>query len=521
MFLFKKNNFSIYSLVLLLSLLFFSTSVFAKSKPDIFLSSNINTPKIYLEGDISKIYNKNDKRKVFFRYEDGEKVLESYAKIKIQGATSLNFEKKNYTIDFYDDNYKNKKELDLGWGSHDKYALKANWGDVTHARNIVTANIVSEINQRYNLFVSTPNFGEVDGYPVEVYLNGDFFGLYTLNIPKSDWLFNMDKNNIKNMLFSSDWWADSNFFKAEIGFGSDWDLEIGDDEGYAVVQINKAINFVVNSTDQEFRENLDQYFSLDNLLNYYVMAEFACLPDNVSKNMLVGSYDGGQKWFLSLYDLDISWGVYFDQILNYRTSSGIENNLLFKRLRENFPNEIANRYFALRKSILTKENILDKFYKFDNKISWLSLKMDQNKWGRAVGFDISQIEDFLDARIPFTDQFFYNFYTIEPTISLIYENVKNNDSVKVAAVANREDIIINDSTEKQEYTFFKNGVYKISYQDWFGDKYTETLDVEISSIDEPTKNLLPYIMVGVTCVFFCLSVVALTVRRLLKYRRSP
>ena len=35
----------------------------------------------------------------------------------------------------------------------------------------------------------------VDGFFVEVYINGNYQGLYTMNIPKAEWMFDMDKNN--------------------------------------------------------------------------------------------------------------------------------------------------------------------------------------------------------------------------------------------------------------------------------------------------------------------------------------
>ena len=171
----------------------FSAFIFNKLT---FADDGAEIPKIFITGNISNMSSKNDKRKISFRYDDNGKTFESYARLKIQGSYSLGFEKKNYTVDFYeDDTYQNKKDADFGWGQHSKYTLKANWVDKTHARNIVTANIAAEANEQYGLFTSTPNYGEVDGYPVEVYVNNEFFGLYTLNIPKSDWMFNMDKNN--------------------------------------------------------------------------------------------------------------------------------------------------------------------------------------------------------------------------------------------------------------------------------------------------------------------------------------
>ncbi len=483
------------------SFLIFNTTTFADG------DNEVTIPKIFIEGDISAMDSKSDKRKVRFKFEDDTQSFESYAKIKLQGSASLAFEKKSYTVDLYDDNsYKDKKNADFGWGKYNKYTLKANWDDKTNARNIVTANIVASINEKYSHFVSSPNYGETDGFPTEVYVNGDFFGLYTLNIPKSDWMFGMDKKSTQNILFSSDWCEESNMFRNKISFDSTWDFELGDDEGYAVSQLNQAIDFVMHSADDDFKQRVNDYFDLDNLLNYYVMAEFADLVDNVGKNMLVGSYDG-KKWFLSLFDLNASWGVNSNQLLDYEEQSGINTNLLFERLHKNFPNELANRYFALRKTILTKENIMDKFYEFESKIPKSSIEKDKAKWGEPMGYGISQIEDYLDTRIPYTDQFFYNLYTVNPEVYVRYETDKNNRQAKVILVTNREDIIV-DRRESNDYelTFFENGTYKVSCHDWF-ENYDETFNIEIDSITEQKQNLGPFILTSIMSIFSCIAVI--------------
>ncbi len=509
---FIRNICALIILSLVSSAFIFNTITFAKN------NQGIKIPKIFIDGDISEMNSKSDKRKIKFRYEDGGQTFESYAKIKIQGSASLTFEKKNYTVDFYEnDSYRDKKDADFGWGEHSKYTLKANWDDKTNARNIVTARIAADINKKYNLFTSAPNYGETDGFPVEIYVDDDFFGLYTLNIPKSDWMFGMDKENAQNILFSSDLWGDSNLFKTEIGFDNAWDFELGDDEGYAVAQLNKAIDFIMNSTDEDFRQRIDDYFNLDSLLNYYVMTEFAELLDNTGKNMLVGTYDGNE-WFLSLYDLNISWGVYFDTLLNYEEKSNIDNNLLFERLHKNFPNELANRYFALRKTILTKENILNRFYEFEAEIPESSKIKDQIKWGEAVGFDISQIEEFLDARIPYIDQFFYDLYTSDPEVYLRYETDKKNSLVKAILVTNREDIIIDElADENYELTFSENGVYKVSCRDWYGN-YEESFNIEIDSITEQQEHQAPYYLVSIISSIACLAVAAMGFKTLSWFR---
>ena len=77
--------------------------------------NNTDIPKLDLIGNISAMEEKDDERVISFQYDHGQRMLTGYAKIKIQGTSSLAYEKKNYTIKFYSDSEcKDKLFLDLG-----------------------------------------------------------------------------------------------------------------------------------------------------------------------------------------------------------------------------------------------------------------------------------------------------------------------------------------------------------------------------------------------------------------------
>ena len=273
---------------------------------------NINAkelPKLYLTGDINGMENKTDIRKLTVTYISDEINFTSYAKLRIQGTSSTMYVKKNYNITFYtDDSYETKNKVDFGWGEESKYCLKANWIDKTHSRNIVTADIISEINKEYDLFLDTPNYGTIDGYPIEMYINGEFLGLYTLNIPKDAWLYNLDEDNPNHLALFGDTWFDSVLFKKEAIWNAEWDVEVGEKDVDTLAKLNRLINFVMNSSNKEFKENISNYFNLDSLLNYYVICEYADLHDNTAKNLMLVTYDG-KIWTAALYDLDTAWGT--------------------------------------------------------------------------------------------------------------------------------------------------------------------------------------------------------------------
>lgn len=366
----------------------------------------VTIPKVSFWGDLSNISSKKEKRKIFVKYESKDKKFETHALIKWQGTSSLSYTKKNYTISFYkNDNYEEEKNIDVGFGSKENiYCLKANWIDKTHARNIVTARMMSKIQEKYNLFIDTPNNGLIDGYPVEIYLNGEFLGLYTLNIPKSAWMFNMDENNKNHIVFAAEGWDRTNLFKEEAEYGK-WELEVGEENEENLAKLNRLINFVDNSDDETFKKDFDKYLNLDATINYLIMMEFANLNDNIAKNMLIVTYDG-KVWYPSLYDLDTSWGTKWDgkEKVSYNNFPKITNSKLWKRVLEHYSSEIAERYFELRKDILTKENVMKEFNDFYDSIPEETWTKENERWENIPGYDYSQIEEFLDVRIPLMDE---------------------------------------------------------------------------------------------------------------------
>ena len=369
--------------------------------------STVTIPKVSFWGDLSNISSKKEKRKIFVKYESKDKKFESHALIKWQGTSSLNYTKKNYTISFYEnDKYKQENKIDVGLGgAQNIYCLKANWIDKTHARNIVTARIVSKIQDKYNLFEDTPNHGLINGFPVEIYLNGEFLGLYTWNIPKAAWMFNMDETNKNHIVFVGEKRSTTTFFKEEATEYGNWELEVGTENEETLEKLNRLINFVNNSDNETFKNEFEKYLNLDATINYLIMMELANMNDNFSKNMLLVTYDG-KVWYPSLYDLDTTWGTRWDgkEKLDYYDFSYVTRSKLWERVIENYSYEVAERYFELRKDILTKESIMKEFNDFYKSIPEETRIKESERWENIPGYDYSQIEEFLDIRIPLMDQ---------------------------------------------------------------------------------------------------------------------
>ena len=361
-------------------------------------------PKVYFQGDMSNMLTKSDERNIVIKYKDksGDKEFETYAKIKLQGTSSLAYDKKNYTITLYEDeNYENKNKIIMNedWGAQSKYCLKANWIDKTHSRNIVTARIAATIQEKYGVFTNTPHNGTIDGFPIEVYINNEFLGIYTWNIPKDEWMWNMDDENPNHIVISAGNHSETTDFKEEaIEFDEEgWEVEVGHENDETLEKLNRLITFVKDSTDEECVLSVSEAL------------------DNVSKNLMLVTYDG-EVWAPSLYDLDATFGTdYKGDILESYDSFEWRLNkcLLFKRTIETFPEELADRYFELRKDILRKENIMKEFEDFKASIPEESFEKEAQRWANIPGENIEQISEFLDYRLPFIDKYMNGLYDTE------------------------------------------------------------------------------------------------------------
>lgn len=362
-------------------------------------------PRLYIHGDLSKMEDKTDVERVSVEYRDKDQRFTAYAKLKIQGTSSIYYKKKNYTIKFYDSSFSQRQTANLGWGDQSKYCLKANWIDFTHARNLVTAQLAAEMQQKYGILEQAPRNELVEGYPIEVYADGKFHGLYTMNMPKDAWTFGMDETNENHLVFCGQLWEPANFFEGMPDYGS-WNIEVGEPTDANLEKLNRLFAFVINSSDEEFKTRFGEYLDLDATLNYIVLCDLAQMEDNFGKNILLVTYDG-KLWYPTLYDMDTTWGADYSgrELYDYTDVATADQNALFRRVRENFGPELARRYFELRGSILTREHIMEAFHDFATRIPSQALDKEKALWGTPPGFGYDQIGEFLDVRLPLLDAY--------------------------------------------------------------------------------------------------------------------
>ena len=388
--------------------------------------ADVGMPIIKIEGSLAGI-SKTNKVTVSAAYDDGAGVaFTSGATLKWQGGSSVSYPKKNYNIQFVKDGgAKNKVALLPAWGKQSKYTLKANWVDYSGSRNVVSAKLWGEIvhsrckNDRLDPLV---NGGGVDGYPVLLYHNGDFQGLYTMNTPKDNWIFGMNDETAREGLLFGDTWTGSVMLQTQISdvnnpAGSGWEVEYCSTEddpevgiGWLAEGMNGLIGFLLNNDGEALRAGLGDYTDVDRCIDYMLYIWFLCAADNVGKNTIWVTYDG-VKYVPSAYDMDDTWGLYWDGsfpelISGWSDESPLRGNLLFVRLLDNYRDEIVERYTALREDVLSRRNIERQFTAFFDRIPAFVYAAEAEKWPGEPNKDmnnLSQILGFSEARIESLD----------------------------------------------------------------------------------------------------------------------
>lgn len=351
---------------------------------------------------------KSDVRTVHMEYYDASTLtrVRQTATLRPQGTSSLQYDKKNFTL-----------VLDTpvafrdAWGAQTEYCLKANFVDPTMSCNVVSARLAADMHARYGLYEGLPNRGLIDGFPVWVSFNGRAQGLYTFNIPKAAWMLGLDEANEDHIAMCCEGYSNCALMHHDYyHLDEDWSIEVGPDTSRTVARFARLLDFVANSSDEDFTAHFDEYLSLDACLNYYCFICISNASDNTAKNMLMVTWDG-LVWHPMLYDLDALWGVTWDGLSALPDAMPVVNcdNRLFRRLRTCFGPQLEARYADLRASVLSEANVLAAFREFERGIPPLMLTWNNRLWN-ADGARIRTLplmEDMIRRYLPAVDAHFH------------------------------------------------------------------------------------------------------------------
>lgn len=343
-------------------------------------------PAVYLSGDVNTM-TKDNKVSMNFVFKDRTRTIVGYSATKWQGDSSLGYAKKAYRIQTFSDNaMKNKLKFKpkVDWDEGNKWNLKAYYTDALLCRDVVNANIGADVwanaDHVPNTLIKADNFGFIDGFPVKLYLNGDFAGIYSFNIAKGD--YGSDVQAIVGSVQAG---------AAQFGALPDGGVKLDGKADYEMIypddptdeiktSLNNLIKFVATSTDEDFKAQFEQYFDKTSVIDYLIFCNIIEDTDAWIKNQTLFTVDG-KKWYYHPYDLDMSLGSGSDGAVFNPTKGiiGLESNRLFKRVATIFGSDVKSRYKALR-SWLTPAYILNRYRQHMDRIGVANYQAEEDVW---------------------------------------------------------------------------------------------------------------------------------------------
>ena len=336
-------------------------------------------------------------------------------KLRYRGASSLKYEKKSFAIKLLDSDGENLDANVFGIRKENDWILDAMAIDRIRMRNRVCFDIWNEISK-------TPYKTDFDnrngtlGQFVEVYLNGEYHGLYCMTDKIDRKLLGLKKAKeqsdgsvyVRGVLYKGEAWTDatrmtgydiSESFDGEAWNG--WELQYPDD--YPCYDAWKPLMNLIdfcNTRNAFFKLHYRQHFYYDNLVDYALFIMGLNIIDNNVKNTHFSCPDinVNETYLITPWDLDCSLGglyegSHFDEYVKITNLTG---NYLFYQMYmynvDNFRESMKERWQELSLGIMSPNNFnarLDAYAKrFKESGAW---QREYDKWNNnPVPLDLDE-----------------------------------------------------------------------------------------------------------------------------------
>ena len=427
---------------------------------------------------------KTQDKKAFLEFWDMQgNYFKKHAILNAQGQSSMHFVKKNVAIDLCDDEWigDNTPKVRIGnWVPQDSFHMKAYYTDFFRGVGAVSYKLYDQIvRTRGNMYdrpwkkalldmskigVTTKSLGNPyvgdyelltdtgarcfpDGFPVAVYLNGEFYGIFSFQLKKHRDNYHMDKSAAEHVHLDGELNMATIFGGKEninwsvfeirnpknlyaIG-GNKYNADVKQEEIAGDIETNNwiavgrlpdgtaisskikknlqitakvkkyiqdfantintikiaASTYETSSKSEEdlkaFKTVFEKYYDAENLIDYTIVSDLIKNSDGFSKNWQWLTYNG-KKWWVSLYDCDMSFGAYYtgDRITSVlgahiNSSTDMPNGYVVKY----YTAELNARYkYLADKGIISADNIFSLLQDWCMRIGTDFFKEEYKKW---------------------------------------------------------------------------------------------------------------------------------------------
>lgn len=383
---------------------------------------------------------------------DGTSIENMTGKIKWRGGFTnrKGTHKRNYKIKFDED-----KQF-FGLRKDNDWILDAGQLDLFRVRNIIATELWNDIAHKPYYSDKEPDaLTGVRGQVVEVYLNDEYRGIFTLMECMDRKQLKLKKFDKKTGEIHGGLWKSEGFGCSLMLYCPDsydnksekWDVfevkypELDDLPETDYSTLWNAINFVAYSSDEEFTQHVAEYFDIPVLIDYYVFLHTLNAFDNIGKNIYWAVYDKAvdKKLTLAVWDLDETVGSKATlgdwAIPDYKMNINLNLYMRLTTLNvDGFNEKAVNRYYELRKNQFSTDNLI-KRYKYYYTLMKLfgATEREEEKWskdsdiyGEELNFDneFIYINQWITNHMNFLDKNIFPSYTKIEDISSDYKDRK-------------------------------------------------------------------------------------------------
>ena len=409
-------------LIIVTTAFFVVTSALAKSQWETAISeyNEYSLPLVNVEVDVSGL-SKENYIPGHITIVDAEmrtegRLMASFdCKLRYRGASSLQYEKKSFAIKLLDSDGEDLDANVFGIRKENDWILDAMAIDRIRMRNRVCFDIWNEISK-------TPYKTDFDnrngtmGQFVEVYLNGEYHGLYCMTDKIDRKLLNLKKAKensdgsvyVRGVLYKGELWTDATLLKGydtsepfDEEAWNGWELQYPDD--YPCFDSWKPLMNLIdfcNTRNAFFKLHYRQHFYCDNLVDYALFIMSMNIIDNNVKNTHFSCPDinVNETYLITPWDLDCSLGGMYDgsHYDEYTKIANLTNNYLFYQLYsynvDEFRTSMKDRWQELLSGLMSPENIssrLDAYaQRFKESGAW---QREYDKWNNnPVPLDLDE-----------------------------------------------------------------------------------------------------------------------------------
>lgn len=394
--------------------------------------------------------------------------------LRYRGQTALYLPKKAFAVKLVDENGEKLDDNLLGLRNDNSWILDAMGIDKLRMRNRVVFDIWNEFSHT----MWDTNFDRRNGTVgtmVEVFLNGEYNGIYCLSDKINRQLLNLRKAKVKDdgtvevkgLLYKGSRRGTSNNldnYDDNPVDTTDWNtFELQYPEDYPSIltwqPLMNLIDFNSTTSDEYFKEHYQEWYYVDNLVDYWILILAFGIHDTPYKNTFLSTPDINfeHRFMITPWDLDASLGNYYDGT-HFSSAFGIDHmdiyapySRLISQDIDGFKDKIARRWLELIDGPLAPANVENRLRATAQQLvesgAW---DREYNRWAGSWVAVKANINSELSYSI--------NWYlrSINTLTPLIEEWLTNDDVITSATITAIYDYILGVETTFNEQLDFNH-----------------------------------------------------------------